>query len=122
MLYVAATRAKEKLLINGHVKRLKAGNLSLGGWISSLGQVIGLDEVKLTADVLSPQTLDVYLPSELGGLKCSLHPLTLNALSADSVHKPILQDKIQTEIPFGALPDLAALSSFQMSAFWMKKF
>ncbi|MBI5841150.1 MAG: UvrD-helicase domain-containing protein [Chloroflexi bacterium] len=33
LLYVAATRAKEKLLISGHVKQKKDGSLSLAGWL-----------------------------------------------------------------------------------------
>ncbi len=33
LLYVAATRAKEKLLISGHVKLKKDGTLSLAGWL-----------------------------------------------------------------------------------------
>ena len=33
LLYVAATRAKEKLLVSGHVKTKKDGSLSLGGWL-----------------------------------------------------------------------------------------
>jgi ATP-dependent helicase/nuclease subunit A len=33
LLYVAATRAKDKLLINGHVKRKKDGSLTLAGWL-----------------------------------------------------------------------------------------
>ncbi len=34
LLYVAATRAKEKLLISGHVKQKKDGTPSLSGWLS----------------------------------------------------------------------------------------
>jgi len=34
LLYVAATRAKEKLLISGHVKQKKDGTLPLSGWLS----------------------------------------------------------------------------------------
>jgi ATP-dependent helicase/nuclease subunit A len=33
LLYVAATRAKEKLLVSGHVKQKKDGTLSLAGWL-----------------------------------------------------------------------------------------
>ena len=47
LLYVAATRAREKLLISGHVKLLKEGKLSAAGWLAWLGQVIGLDEFTL---------------------------------------------------------------------------
>lgn len=34
LLYVAATRAKEKLIISGHVKLKKDGTFSLSGWLS----------------------------------------------------------------------------------------
>jgi ATP-dependent helicase/nuclease subunit A len=34
LLYVAATRAKEKLLVSGHVKLKKDGTFSLSGWLS----------------------------------------------------------------------------------------
>ena len=34
LLYVAATRAKEKLLVSGHVKLKKDGMFSLSGWLS----------------------------------------------------------------------------------------
>ena len=33
LLYVAATRAKEKLLVSGHIKLKKDGTLSLAGWL-----------------------------------------------------------------------------------------
>jgi len=33
LLYVAATRAKEKLLVSGHVKLKRDGTLSLAGWL-----------------------------------------------------------------------------------------
>ncbi|MFQ5340294.1 MAG: UvrD-helicase domain-containing protein [Anaerolineae bacterium] len=49
LLYVAATRAKEKLLICGHVGVSKAkktpGQIRLSGWLQQLGQVIELDQV-----------------------------------------------------------------------------
>jgi len=34
LLYVAATRAKEKLIVSGHVKLKKDGTFSLSGWLS----------------------------------------------------------------------------------------
>ena len=34
LLYVAATRAREKLLVSGHVKQKKDGTLSLSGWLN----------------------------------------------------------------------------------------
>jgi len=49
LLYVAATRAKEKLLISGHVKQKKDGSLSLGGW---LGKFSFLENLTLERSLL----------------------------------------------------------------------
>jgi len=109
LLYVAATRAQEKLLINGHVKRLKAGNLSLGGWLSRLGQVIGLVEIKLAGEVLAPETLDVNLTSGLGEVACTLYPLTPAPLTPSPDNTPIERGDTGPEPSGGrSLPDLAA--------------
>jgi ATP-dependent exoDNAse (exonuclease V) beta subunit len=105
LLYVAATRAKEKLLINGHVKRLKAGNLSLGGWLKRFGEVIGLNEVKLTGDVDAPQVLDLNLPTGGGEMICTLHPLPPTPITPTPTPAPPIH-KIVAKA--GALPDLAA--------------
>ncbi len=43
LLYVAATRAKEKLLISGHVKRKKDGSLTLAGWLDKF-PFLGMSE------------------------------------------------------------------------------
>jgi ATP-dependent helicase/nuclease subunit A len=54
LLYVAATRAKDKLLVNGHAKISAAknapGKLILAGWLKQLGDVIGLDDVRLKTE------------------------------------------------------------------------
>jgi ATP-dependent helicase/nuclease subunit A len=49
LLYVAATRAKEKLLVSGHVKQKKDGSLSLSGW---LGQFPFLERATLEPSLL----------------------------------------------------------------------
>ena len=59
LLYVAATRAKEKLLISGHAKLKKDGTLSLRGWLARLGDVMGLD---------------VHPPPNAGSIACTLYP------------------------------------------------
>ena len=43
MLYVAATRAKEKLLLSGNVRISQQGTLSLSGWLERLAGEHGLD-------------------------------------------------------------------------------
>jgi ATP-dependent exoDNAse (exonuclease V) beta subunit len=51
LLYVAATRAKEKLLVSGHVKAKKDGSLSIPGWLGKLG----LEQVKVFGEMSTPQ-------------------------------------------------------------------
>jgi ATP-dependent exoDNAse (exonuclease V) beta subunit len=69
LLYVAATRAQEKLLVSGHTKILKGGRLSLRGWLDLLGSHVGLDDVTLAGTPLTPQPLD--LAPDLG---CTIYP------------------------------------------------
>jgi ATP-dependent helicase/nuclease subunit A len=69
LLYVAATRAQEKLLISGHTKILKGGRLSLRGWLDLLGLQVGLDDVTLAGTPLAPQPLE--LAPDVG---CTVHP------------------------------------------------
>lgn len=71
LLYVAATRAKEKLLISGHVKRKRDGTLSLAGWLEKFG----LDQIQLVDEISGPQ----HFPLN-GGLSATLYPV-----SADEV-------------------------------------
>jgi ATP-dependent exoDNAse (exonuclease V) beta subunit len=47
LLYVAATRAREKLLVSAHTNVLRDGKLGARGWLKLLGQVAGLDDVVL---------------------------------------------------------------------------
>ena len=69
LLYVAATRAREKLLVSGHTKILKGGRLSLRGWLRLLGQVVGLEDVRVAGTPVRAQVL----PLE-GGVECVLYP------------------------------------------------
>lgn len=68
LLYVAATRSREKLLISGHVgistTKKDAGKLVLDGWLKPLGQIVGLDQVRVEGTLDEP--LSVALP-DLGG-------------------------------------------------------
>ena len=58
LLYVAATRAKEKLLISGHVKRKKDGSFTLAGW---LGKFPFLEMAEPDAFPLNQDGLSVAL-------------------------------------------------------------
>jgi ATP-dependent helicase/nuclease subunit A len=57
LLYVAVTRAQEKVLVSGHVKVRKGGALSLNGWLELLGREAGLDEVEVTGTPVDPWSL-----------------------------------------------------------------
>ncbi|MEA3341634.1 MAG: 3'-5' exonuclease, partial [Chloroflexota bacterium] len=57
LLYVAATRAREKLLVSGHTKILEGGRLSLSGWLKLLGQAAGLDDVTVAVTPVAAQSL-----------------------------------------------------------------
>jgi ATP-dependent exoDNAse (exonuclease V) beta subunit len=69
LLYVAATRAREKLLISAHTRVLKGGGLSATGWLKLLGREAGLDEVAVAGTPVEPQSLP--LTHDIG---CTLHP------------------------------------------------
>jgi ATP-dependent helicase/nuclease subunit A len=69
LLYVAATRAREKLLISAHSRVLKGGGLSATGWLKLLGQGAGLDEIAVAGTPVVPQSLP--LPHDIG---CTLYP------------------------------------------------
>lgn len=77
LLYVAATRAQEKLIVSGHAKISTAqsdpGRLGLTGWLAWLGEVVGLDEVRLEGTPAAAQSLE--LPQHYGSLACICHPL-----------------------------------------------
>jgi ATP-dependent exoDNAse (exonuclease V) beta subunit len=57
LLYVAVTRAQEKVLVSGHVKVRKGGALSLNGWLEILGREVGLDDVEVSGTPTRPWTL-----------------------------------------------------------------
>ncbi len=68
LLYVAATRAKEKLIVSGHLKRKKDGAPLLEGWLEHLGAVVGLDAAILPETSTEP--LELKLASEL--VRCTV--------------------------------------------------
>jgi ATP-dependent exoDNAse (exonuclease V) beta subunit len=52
LLYVAATRAREKLLISGYLAGIKKDSTpyKLGGWLGKLGRTLGLHEIEIPYD------------------------------------------------------------------------
>jgi hypothetical protein len=69
LLYVAATRAREKLIVSGNARLSTAGEspgrLSLSGWLAQLAEVVGLDEIQSPA---------IPLAWGDGAAVCTLHP------------------------------------------------
>ncbi len=76
LLYVAATRAQEKLLISGYARlstaRNDPGRLLLNGWLAWLGEVIGLDAVRLDGPPATARELDLGWSG--APLACICHP------------------------------------------------
>jgi ATP-dependent helicase/nuclease subunit A len=66
LLYVAATRAREKLLISGHVKAKNDGSITVPGWLGKLG----LEQIKVSVEMSTPQHT---LLNELG-ITVTLYP------------------------------------------------
>ena len=59
LLYVAVTRAEEKLIVSGHIKAKKDGTPELRGWLAWLGEVTGLSQAQLPAPITWSQPLDL---------------------------------------------------------------
>lgn len=78
LLYVAATRAEQKLIISGHVNLSQAkghpGKLMPQGWLGQLGAVVGLDQQRVAQPLPGPQALKVQgLDGRVVG--CTISPL-----------------------------------------------
>ena len=69
LLYVAATRAKEKLIISGHAKISSKQALTLSGWLKRLGEVVGLDTAIIDQPIIAPRTVELNQP-----IGCTLYP------------------------------------------------
>jgi ATP-dependent helicase/nuclease subunit A len=73
LLYVAATRAIDKLLVCGHCRRKRDGTLTLSGWLDQLGALIGLDAVTVPESLAAPLSVSV---NTIGGqIACAISPL-----------------------------------------------
>jgi ATP-dependent helicase/nuclease subunit A len=74
LLYVAATRAREKLLVSGYTRRARSGKLSLRGWLGLLGQAAGLDALEVPPDQAGVYSLELDLPSADEKFACGVYP------------------------------------------------
>jgi ATP-dependent helicase/nuclease subunit A len=73
LLYVAATRAQDKLLICGYCKRKRDGTLSSSGWLDQLGAQIGLDAATIPESLATP--LEIGVNAVGGEITCTISPL-----------------------------------------------
>ncbi|HEY86197.1 MAG TPA: UvrD-helicase domain-containing protein, partial [Chloroflexi bacterium] len=112
LLYVAATRAEEKLIISGDAKlsRAKAnpGRLLLSGWLAQLAEVIGLSGTQLPETPATAQSIP--LEWENGAAACTIHPpvsVSPRAETSDGASSASIPDEI---------PDLLAPLTVSVSA------
>jgi ATP-dependent helicase/nuclease subunit A len=97
LLYVAATRAKEKLLINGHVKRKKDGSLTLAGWLGKF-PFLGMSEpdaFPLNQDGLFAA---IYPVSPVDGSD-SPKPVPVSISRTESPREPDLLEPLALPVP-----------------------
>jgi ATP-dependent helicase/nuclease subunit A len=78
LLYVATTRAEEKLIFSGATSISAAksdpARLSLSGWLRPLGEVMELDQIRLSETALTAPC-EVKLPAHwAGAVRVTLHP------------------------------------------------
>jgi ATP-dependent helicase/nuclease subunit A len=113
LLYVAATRAKEKLLISGHVKLKKDNTLSLAGWLGKFS-------------FLERSTPDAF-PLNEEGLAAALYPFSpaedLSARQPDSpsqAESPRASDLIEPLVPASSASEekLRAIESDPPQRVW----
>lgn len=63
LLYVAATRAQDRLLVSGHIRNIKKnGDLTIEGWLGKLCAAVGLDRLPNGFDVESTDPCALHLP------------------------------------------------------------
>jgi ATP-dependent helicase/nuclease subunit A len=95
LLYVATTRAREKLLVSGHTRILKGGALRMSGWLKLLGQEAGLDQVAMPGTPVEAQQL--ALAEDVG---CTLYPWREERIAAllDARHVTRRRDRIHRDL------------------------
>ncbi len=90
LLYVAATRAKERLVISAHTKIKKEGGLSLDGWLGRIGAVTGLDQATMEIPVSHTQTIELE-----GAIGCMVVP----EMPGEARHEPFAMEWIDRTLP-----------------------
>jgi ATP-dependent exoDNAse (exonuclease V) beta subunit len=114
LLYVAATRAMEKLIVSGSAKlstaRTSTGKLLLDGWLAQLAAVVGLSETRLPAAPTTAQTIP--LAWEDGAAACTIYPppsISPGVASAGVAPPPVVTGEIPDLLaPLATVPSVGA--------------
>ena len=110
LLYVAATRAEEKLLLNGYVSLNRGGSLGrLNGWLGQLAgpEALGLAEVQLQYDEADPAPIRLQLQVGQTPVACTFYsPAAVE--TARSRYAPEVEPAWPTPLPPDLLEPLTA--------------
>jgi ATP-dependent helicase/nuclease subunit A len=114
LLYVAATRAREKLILSGNVKlsmaRASTGQLRFTGWLAELAQVVGLSEAYLADVPASPHSVSLDWGDGLA--TCTIQPpvSVLPPLAFSSAVPPVggLDERADLLAPLATVTGLRA--------------
>ena len=111
LLYVAATRAMEKLIISGDAKlsaaKANPGKLMLSGWLKQLGQVVGLDGTRLPK--MPTETQTIPLEWNNNAASCTIYP-PFNPVSAATPLNDPVSLSLSDQIPDLLTPLVTPLS------------
>jgi len=101
LLYVAATRAREKLLISSHVEQGKGG-IRYSGWLKRLARALGEEEMPASAPPPGEQTATSLWGGEVA---CTIY--TLPAATTEAP-EPLATEATPLAVPVGPLPTTLA--------------
>ncbi len=102
LLYVAATRAQDKLLICGACKRKKDGTLTLGGWLGQLGAIVGLDTATIPETLEAP--IEIKAQAVGGRIGCRIAP----RIEIENLKSKTENPTSNVQSPISNLPSLVA--------------
>lgn len=113
LLYVAATRAADKLIINGHVKVKENGDLTADGWLGQVLQALQIDRAPADYNTEGDRAHQFDAALEAERVQCSLYEPRLGDLSpaaetpvatSDSEGGEPLLEPLLLPLPAAALP------------------
>jgi ATP-dependent helicase/nuclease subunit A len=122
LLYVAATRAREKFIVSGDARlstaQVNPGRILLSGWLAQLGKVVGLSEINLPEMPATPQAIPLAWGD--GAVACTIYPPVSGASgvapSSDTPH-PIAIGRLPDLLtPLAVVPSAAAAADEKLKA------